>query len=328
MVNLEFALNMLYQRQISSREQLLNEMLRVKMTLKKLEDNSSILNDKEKLFQFMKKTTEDELGFFPADRDDFVDIFEVLKDIDLIDFTLEIYKNDRMGTVISPIYLSMYISEKIRKLQPQKILITEAEKHLSGLKELIKEFSNTELTLTTQLKSMSLLLKLAFGENQNVSIRFEAIYTECLQDEKFDYIYSLPTFGYKPDELGRKFLTRDSDGVAIENMLEHLNNQGTLDIVVPAKITFSGMGYEKLRSYITEHYCVKNIYILPEGTFRPTTAIKTYFFTITTLPQPNIEFGTLELNKGSFDVTHKKVISTNEFLAHEDWRIEMLLSDG
>ncbi|MHB8276809.1 MAG: restriction endonuclease subunit S [Candidatus Humimicrobiaceae bacterium] len=325
--NIDLALNRLYQRQISSREQLLNEMLRVKITLKKLENNLTIINDKEKLFQFMKKTTEDELGFFPADRDDFLDIFGVLKDIDLIDFTLEIYKNDRLGTVISPVYLCTHIIEKMRMLQPQKILITEAEKHLSGLKEIIKQFSNTELTLTTQFKPMNLLLKLAFDEYQNVKIRFESIYTECLKDEKFDYIYCLPAFGYKPDELSRKFFTRDSDGAALENMLGHLNNQGTLDIIVPAKITFAGMGYEKLRSYITDNFSVKSIYILPEGTFRPATSIKTYFFTITSNPQPNIEFGTLKLEKGIFDVTDKKNISTREFLSHEDWRIELLLSD-
>ena len=326
-ININLALNMLYQRQISSREQLLNEMLRVKLMLKKLEGNSNTINDKEKLFQFMKKTTEDELGFFPADRDDFQDIFEALKDINLIDFALEIYKNDRMGTVISPVYLSMYISENIRKSQPRKILITEAEKHLVGLKSLIEQFSNSEFTLTTQLKQMNLLLKLAFNGYSNVKIVFESIYTDCLLNERYDYIYSLPSFGFKLDESGRKFLTRDSDGIAMENMLDHLNENGTLDIVVPAKITFTGMGYEKLRAYITDNFSVKNIFILPEGTFRPVTAMKTYLFTITTNPQSDIQFGTLELNKGILDVIDKKVLSTQKFLAHEDWRIELLLSD-
>lgn len=325
--NIELALNMLYQRQLSTREQLLNEILRVKLTLKNLEDNSYVLNDQEKLFQFMKKTTEDELGFFPADRDDFLDIFEALKDVDLIDFTLEIYKNDRMGTVISPKYLNAYINEKVQKLQPQKVLITEAEKHLSGLREIIKHNQNCEMILTTQLKPMSILLKLAFGEKSNVTTRFESIYTDCLIDEKFDYVYSLPTFGYKPDELGRTFITRESDGVATQNMLEHLNEHGTLDIIVPAKITFTGMGYEKLRSYITDNFSVKSMYILPEGTFRPVTSIKTYLFTITTQPQNNIEIGTLELVKGIFDVTDKKIIPTREFLSHEDWRIELLLAE-
>lgn len=324
---IDLALNTLYQRQITSREQLLNEMLRVKMTLKTLEDHSNSNTDKENLFQLMKTTTEDECGVFSDEKDDFLEIFDVLKDIDLIEFTLEIYKNDRMGTVISPLYLSTFIREKLQKLQPQKVLITEAEKHLSGLRELIKQCTHCQLTLTTQLKPMDLLLRLAFGENQNVIIRFESIYTDCLENKTFDYIYSLPAFGVKPDELGRKFITRDSDGVATQNMLGHLNDQGTLDIIIPAKITFASMGYEKLRTYITDNFSVKSIYILPEGTFRPVTSIKTYFFTITNNPQINIEFGTLELSKGIFDITDKKTISTKMFLSHEDWRIELLLSD-
>src|SRR5690554_192657 len=112
-------------------------MLRVKTTLKKLHEYPGIQNNKEKLFQLMKKTTEDELGFFPADRDDFFDIFEALRKIDLIDFTLEIYKNDRLGTVITPAYLTRYIRTRIGALEPERILITEAEKHLSGLKEMV-----------------------------------------------------------------------------------------------------------------------------------------------------------------------------------------------
>jgi len=325
--NIDLALNVLYQRQLTSREQLLNEMLRVKMTLKKLEEASITTKNKEKLFQFMKKVTEDELGFFPADRDDFWAIFEELKDIDLIDFTLEIYKNDRLGTIISPRYLSAYISDRIRYLQPNTILITEAEKHLSGLKEIINRFQDPKFTLTTQLKPMHILLQLAFGGYKNVKIRFESIYTGCLQDEKYDYIYSLPAFGYRPEELGEKFLTRDSDGIAIQNMIEHLDDKGILDIIVPAKITFAGAGYMKLRRYITEHFYVESIYILPEGTFRPLTAIKTYLFSITTKPRENIKIGTFEFSKREFEIEDKKEIPTKGFLSHEDWRIELLLAD-
>src|SRR5665648_114956 len=110
-------------------------------------------------------------------------------------------------------------------------------------------------------------------------------------------------------------------------MLEHLNEHGTLDIIVPAKITFAGMGYEKLRAYITDNFSVKSIYILPEGTFRPATSIKTYLFTITAQFQNNIEIGTLELVKGAFEISDKKIIPTREFLSHEDWRIELLLAE-
>ncbi|WP_315080560.1 restriction endonuclease subunit S [uncultured Clostridium sp.] len=349
-INIDVALNKLYQRQIVTREQLLNEMLRVKLTEKELQLNNKNTYDKDKLFRFMKKTTEDELGFFPADRDDFVDIYEVLKEIDIVDFTLEIFKDDRMGTIISPSYLTTYIKDKAQKVNPKKILITEAEKHLAGLKEFADEFSNVESTLTTESKQMYLLLKLIFSDYQNIRIIFESIYSDCLIDEKFDYIYSLPTFGYKPENALRKFITRDSDGIAMENMLEHLDEKGTLDIIVPAKITFTSMGYEKLRAFITNNYNVKSIFILPEGTFRPSTAIKTYLFTLTKCKQDEIEIGTLKPDNeifykeaptpnvigvsdshqkqvfGSLLIEDKKQIKTKEFLSHEDWRVELLLS--
>lgn len=324
---IDTALNVLYQRQISSREQLLKEMLRVKMTLKNIDEGSNSLNDKQKLFQIMKKTTEEELGFFPADRADFIDIFEALKDIDLIDFTLEIYKNDRMGTIISPAYLCQFIGGRMKTLKPKNILITEAEKHLSGLREMINLLPGVKVTLTTQLKPMFILLQLAFGENENIQIRFESIYTECLANERFDYIYSFPSFGQRPDEFKKEFLTKDSDGIAMENMLSHLEEKGTLDIIVPAKITFAGMGFEKLRSYITEKYNVENIYILPEGTFRPATSIKTYLFSISTERNEKMEIGTFELSKKALKIKDKRAIPTKEFLSHSDWRIELLLAE-
>ncbi|MBC8014361.1 MAG: restriction endonuclease subunit S, partial [Sporomusaceae bacterium] len=252
---------------------------------------------------------------------------EALKDVDPIEFALEIFKNDRMGTIISPMYLTTFIRGKMRKNIPQKVLITEAEKHLAGLKALITEFPHSEFTLTTQFKPMSLLLKLGFSEYHKVKIVFESIYTDFLQDEKFDYIYSLPAFGYKPNELGKKFFTRDSDGIAMENMLVHLQHNGTLDIILPAKITFAGMGFEKLRAHIAEHYSVKSIYTLPEKTFRPATAVKTYLFTITTTPQLDIKVGTLQINKDLLKEANEKQISMQKFLSYEDWRIEMLFSD-
>lgn len=326
--NINAALNGLYQRQISSREQLLKEMLRVKMTLKKIEqEDTHILSDQQKVFQLMKQTTEDELGFFPADRADFIDIFKALKDIDLIDFTLEIYKNDRMGMIIAPAYLCQYISGRINKLQPKNILITEAEKHLTGLREMVSLIPKVDITFTTQYQLMYILLQLAFGDNEHICIRFESIYRECLLDKRFDYIYSLPVFGHRPDELSKEFLTRDSDGIALENMLDHLSEKGNMDVILPAKITFAGMGFEKLRLHVTENFNVGNIYILPEGTFRPTTSVKTYLLSISTEPTAKIEIGTFELNKKVIEIKDKKTLSTKEFLAHDDWRIELLLAE-
>ena len=54
------------------------------------------------------------------------------------------------------------------------------------------------------------------------------------------------------------------------------------------------------------------IFILPEGTFRPTTAIKTYFFSITNQNIEEIEVGTLELVKDQFEPKGLKKIKTQE----------------
>jgi len=324
---IDAALNLLYQRQLSSREQLLNEMLRVKLTLKQLEQAAGSTGDKAQLFQFMKKNTEAELGFFPADRDDWLAIFAALKDIDLIDFTIEVYKDDRLGTVLAPRYLTAYILERMHKLQPRHILIAEAEKHLAGLAEIIRQFPQAEITLTTQLKPMHLLLQLAFGEHSRVTIRFISIYTACLSGEQFDYIYAVPTFSAKPEEIGRRFITRESDGIALENLLGHLSEQGTLEIIVPARLTFAGLEYRQLRAYITGHYHVQSIFLLPEGIFRPATAVKTYLCTCTAGPQPHITLGTLDLKQSRLTRNRQKQIATGEFLAHPDWRLELLLAD-
>ena len=40
-----------------------------------------------------------------------------------------------------------------------------------------------------------------------------------------------------------------------------------------------------------------------------------------------IEIGTFELGKKDIEIKDKKAISTKEFLAHEDWRIELLLAE-
>lgn len=322
MNKIELALNKLYQRQITTREQLLTEMLRVKMT----QQNVKGIADSSQLFKTMKTFTEDELGFFPADRQDFYDIYHTLAEVDPVEFTLYIYKDDRMGTIISPEYLSRYISNRIIKLQPRSILIPEAEKHLSGLHAIINESPGSSFTLTTQSRLMYLLLKLTFADNANVIIRHESISSQYLADEKYDYIYLLPAFGGRVAETD-DFMTKDSDGVALEAMLGHLNQQGVLDAIMPAKISFAGGGYEKLRSYVTDRFYLKSLYIFPEGIFRPVTAVRICFLTITAQLQQHTEIGSLELRNGKLTLDGQQSIPTEKIKSNPDWRVELLLSE-
>lgn len=322
MGKIDLALNKLYQRQITTREQLLTEMLRVKLT----EENAKAVGDSSQLFKTMKSITEDELGFFPADRQDFQDIYQALVDIDPVEFTLYIYKDDRMGTIPSPEYLSRYICDRLGKWKPRRILIAEAEKHLSGIHAIIKESSGSSFTLTTQNKLMYMLLKLVYGKYGNVKILQESIYSPFPLDEKYDYIYLLPDFGGRVADADH-FMTKDSDGVSLENVLGHLAEQGTLDAVMPAKITFAGGGYEKLRSYITDRFHLKSLYILPEGIFRPVTAVRTYLLTIIAQPQQHAEIGNLELKNGRLSSEDKRSIPPEKLKSYPDWRVELLLSE-
>ena len=140
-------INLLYQRGITSREELLVEFLRVKMTQKFVKKNTSV----DVLFSKMKEVTEPELGIYNADRMDFQNMFAAFADAGAIEFVTHIYKEDRGGSVISPKCLTDYIKARIQKLNPNHVLITEAEKHLHGLKELV-DVCVGKVTLTSQNK--------------------------------------------------------------------------------------------------------------------------------------------------------------------------------
>lgn len=327
--NIDIILNTFYQRGITTREQLLTEMLRIKKTLEVInsENQDKVLNDNEKLFKLMKKTTEQELGFFPGDRDFFVKIFELCGEVDLIEYTLKIYKNDRMGVVITPAYLTEFIYKFIDEKEATNILITEAEKHLSGLVSLVKKYRGKKFTFTTQFPQMYLMLSLGFGKYDNVTVIHQSIYSELILNDKFDFIYCLPAFAGKGDEISNKFITNQSDGIAIENMLSMLSDNGTLSVIAPARVTFTSGNFAKLREHITQHYNVDCILIIPEGTFRPYTAIKTYMINISDTSGDAVTVGTLEYENDKFEVEEQKKISRSEFLTYKDWRIEMMLSD-
>ncbi|MDI6915756.1 MAG: restriction endonuclease subunit S [Desulfitobacteriaceae bacterium] len=326
---IDVILNTFYQRGITSREQLLTEILRIKKTIENIKDRQQekILKDDEKLFQFMKKSTEQELGFFPGDRDFFVKVFALCREVDLIEYTLEIYKNDRMGTVIAPANLAQFIESFIDATNPTTILITEAEKHLAGLAALIHKYPQKQFTLTTQSFKMYWMLTLAFQTFQNVKVIQQSIYSNLILTDRFDFIYCLPAFAGKADEGNRRFITNETDGIALENMLPMLSDTGMLSVIVPARVAFSGGSFARLREHIAQNYNIDSLWILPEGTFRPYTAMKTYMLNISNLCKDTVAIGTVGYQKEQFQITDQKLIGKKEFLAQEDWRIELLLSE-
>lgn len=324
---IEVVLNHFYNRNIVTREQLLTEVLRVKTIIKALDSPNPADFSKEKLYEYMKKNTESQFGFFPGDRDFFIETFELCKSIDIVDFTTEIYRNDRMGTVFSSTLLTDYISTLLKMRKCESVLITEAEKHVAGLRDVIEKNGDKHFTLTTSSPIMYSLLSLVFGDYQNVvKILHQSIYTDLITDDRFDFIFCLPAFTGKTDEISTKFITTQTDGVAIETTLKLLSGNGILYVVTPARLTFASGEFSTLRKYIIDNYYVDSIIILPEGTFRPYTAVKTYILGVSSTPVNLASIERIDVINGKFGNVESYQISRNEFLRHEDWRVELLLS--
>ncbi|WP_018704803.1 restriction endonuclease subunit S [Anaeromusa acidaminophila] len=325
--SIDVFINTLAMRGITSREQLLNEMLRVKLTAKAAKLQKDAPQNDGQIYELMKQATENTiLGYFPGDKDFFSAVYKSSKDIDLIECTLKLYQNDRFGQVFSPAYLTEYVCDMIQDNRPKSILITEAEKSLSGLNGILNRYRESKITLTTSHVLMFMLLKLGFEKYENVTILNQSIYQELLIEERFDFIYALPNFGGKVEAITNKYISSSSDGVAVQNLLGCLSANGTMVAVLPAKITFAGGADAKMREYITTDYQLHSIFGLPEGIFKPYTAIKTYMLTVGTTHNDTVRVGYLGYDNGLY-ITHEKSISYKEFVSHEDWRIELILAD-
>lgn len=116
----------------------------------------------------------------------------------------------------------------------------------------------------------------------NAHLVLADIYRYGFIHEKFDLIFSVPIFGGRLLIEGEDFISREPGMIATQNLLYHLNLDGKLLIVLPAKITFAGGSVAALRDYIHSNYKIHEISALPAGLFVPHTSIRTYFFTFST----------------------------------------------
>ena len=326
--------NYLYQRDITGKEQIIKEALRVIRSKKYLENNqitsTKIRKDPEIFFRIMKENIESEgLGYFPGDRDFFTQLFELGKDFNILDFTFETLKNDRFGTLFSPHYLNNFIFEMIGQKQVKKILITEAEKILPDLKNIIEKYKNQEITLTTENFLMNEIFKTSFVDYKNVKALYVSIYKKFLMDNKFDYIFSIPAFGHKvsPEDIAYDFISSDMEGRVVENIIEYLSNQGSMCMVVPAKFTFSMGSLYRLRKWINKNFQLNFIYSLPEGTFRPYSGMKTFLLSISKQKCEKINLANLELEDNKFVIKNKKEVKSEEFKQYNDWRLELIFNE-
>lgn len=164
----------------------------------------------------------------------------------------------------------------------QEVLVPETEKFASTIERLVDAHEDSHFTLTTMDNFYYRILREMFIDNDMVDVKQTSIYKYEFTSEKFDTILAVPVFGVrdKADEESQ-FISRDYDMIALENLALHLNSEGTLSIVVPAKITFGGGRVKELRDFLQSMYCVKEIAELPSGIFA-NTGVKTFLVKVTT----------------------------------------------
>ena len=212
------------------------------------------------------------------------------------------------------------------------ILITECEKYGSFLLTIAKNFPDKELSFTTTNEDIKNFLMLIFEEYNNINIYLTDIYSRNFTSQKFDLIYSFPIFGGRAVEQSEDFISHDLDMMALENLLSHLNDNGQLTILLPAKITFGGGKIAKLREYIINNYKVLEISELPIGIFYPYSGVRSYMLRFSTGTTENVEFnkydGVLAGKKrnefSDLCLIEQKSLSNSDFFSLSSWSTDMV----
>lgn len=216
--------------------------------------------------------------------DQFYSIYRVMDtDLDLGSFAARVVqKNDKYAMYVSEALLSEYtrhLSKQSKKGKRKSVLIADGERFIPVIRQLAEERSDFDFTIATVDQFTEVLYEVMLKGCSNTRVVSQSIYRYDFLPEKFDYILALPVFGMKNLTDEEHFICKESDAVALENLLLHLNKDGRLVITVPGRITFGQGRTENLRSFVQSMYQIEEITELPSGTFKA-TGIKTYLMTI------------------------------------------------
>jgi len=188
------------------------------------------------------------------------------------------FENGNYGVIMAPDPLMKVMEEYIEGAST--VLIAEGEKFVPNLKTTVDAHLDCDFTITSQNALYVKVIERVFEGYDNVTVIETNIYKYGFLNEKFDRILSVPVFGGRDlAEDADNFMCRETDMVALENLLLHLSASGELAIVMPARITFAGGHVNDLRKFVTQMYKLEMIAELPDGIFQ-NTGIKTYLITV------------------------------------------------
>ncbi|NHN35328.1 restriction endonuclease subunit S [Paenibacillus sp. S3N08] len=316
---------------ISSRDQLLREAVRVIQTRRMLEQQEAAnltLLEPEVLFRWMKDHAgERELGHFPGDRDLFYKLYQAGKDIDLLEYALQTLQQDRItgGIIVHSGIMDRFIT-MCNRHGYRSFLITETEKYIRGLVDTQCFKQPFRITLLTENYIIAKLLKIYFEPYHNVSVIQGSIYHPLPLTEKFEAILAIPNFGIKMDE-DDDVIIRDSEGVAVNHLIPLMEDGGKMSVTFPARMMFQSGSIATWRKQTNELVPVCTINLLPDGLFRPYTSIKTYQVEFGKSPSEEVHLGRLQLQKMTLITERETTIHPEQFGLLDNWRIDMLLDE-
>jgi len=266
-----------------------------------------------------------------SNSNDFFNSFNALNDE--IDWETILASEDPKEAFYVPKVL-IYEFEKHFKSNTNTVLIPEAEKFVPYLSDMIDSHSGCVYLLTTMNHVCKLMLDEIFLNHENVRVELTSIYEYEFSAKKFDLILTVPIFGARDraDNNGI-FMCREYEMIAVENLLLHLNSEGELVIVLPARITFGVGRVKELREFVQSMYKLEEIAELPAGIF-PTTAIKTYMFVITTGRTEDVIIKRYEsdVKNPKRDGINKLILLDDTFVMEEelqemgDWNIDRIFT--
>lgn len=235
----------------------------------------------DQIYAVMQNETEYKVGRFPGDAVLFNRIYRTLSSLDIHDIFHLLNATNGERELVVPSVLVEKFAEQITN-ETSSVLVTECEKYGLSLYDVIARNPNVRFVLTCQKELQKEILSTVYKELDNVQLLLADIYRYGFIYDRFDLIFAVPVFGGRLLIEGEDFISREPGMIATQNLLYHLNLDGKLLIVLPAKITFAGGSVAALRDYIHNNYKIQEISALPAGLFVPYTSIRTYFFSFST----------------------------------------------
>lgn len=324
------AVNVIKSYGFTEQSSMIDLLYRVVMTREVLSGSN---DDPETIYQTMQEVSA-ALPRFPGDADLFFTIYKALSPIDKHGILSFLIITSEGHGLFAPDVLLEKFSEYINA-ETRTVLVAECEQYGSALLDMIESNPNIQFTLTSRQAIKEELLSFVYTGFENVKLIAADIYSYGFTTEKYDLVISIPVFGGRELVKGEDFICRELDLIAVQNLLYHINIDGDLVMVLPAKITFGGGDTASLREYIERNYSIKEISALPAGLFIPYTSIRTYLFVFSTGRTEDVILRQYESDKPIRKTDPcKRLIVKNEILLFGDeladlngWNIDMAFSE-